>query len=223
MLHKIFDYVPHGIGEKFKYVRVDPDTQARDVRKGLDLLIMAQVIRKIRHTDGLGLPLQATVSDRIFKLFFLDCGLVNHLCGITRITLAELQTRSFINEGKIAEQFIAQHLPCFGRPTSSPVPTYWLREGRSVNAEVDFLVQLDRNIVPIEVKAGKSGSLKSLLQFVYQKGSKRAVRFDLNPPTFHHVSHKLAQSDGSKNIEFDLLSLPLYMIEQLPRIFRNLH
>ncbi len=219
MLHKIFDYVPHGIGEKFKYVRVDPDTQARDVRKGLDLLIMAQVIRKSCHTDGSGLPLRATLSERIFKLFFLDCGLVNHLCGITRITVDEMKKRSFINEGKLAEQFVAQHLTCFGRPTSSSVLTYWLREGRSVNAEVDFLVQLEQSIVPIEVKSGKSGSLKSLLQFVSQKGIKKAVRFDLNPPAMQHVSHKLAQADGSKNVEFDLLSLPLYMVEQLPRIF----
>lgn len=219
MLHKIFDYVPHGIGEKFKYVRVDPDTQARDVRKGLDLLIMAQVIRKACHTDGSGLPLRATLNERIFKLFFLDCGLVNHLCGITRITVDELKNRSFINEGKIAEQFIAQHLACFGRPTSPSVLTYWLREGRSINAEVDFLVQLEQHIVPIEVKAGKSGSLKSLLQFVYQKKIKKAVRFDMNPPTIQRVSHKLAQANGSKYIKFDLLSLPLYMVEQLPRIF----
>ena len=166
MLHKVFDYVPHGIGEKFKYVRVDPHAQARDVRKGLDLLIMAQVIRKAYHTDGSGLPLRATVNERIFKTFFLDCGLVNHLCGITRITVDELKTRSFINEGRIAEQFIAQHLTSFGRPTSPPNLTYWLRKGRSVNAEVDFLVQLQHDIVPVEVKSGKSGSLKSLLQFV---------------------------------------------------------
>ncbi len=219
MLHKIFDYVPHGIGEKFKYVRVDPNIQARDVRKGLDLLIMAQVIRKACHTDGSGLPLRATLNERVFKLFFLDCGLVNHLCGITRITVDALKNRSFINEGKIAEQFIAQHLACLGRPTSPSVLTYWLREGRSINAEVDFLVQLEQHIVPIEVKAGKSGSLKSLLQFAYQKKVQTAVRFDMNPPTVQRVSHKLAQADGSKHIEFDLLSLPLYMVEQLPRVF----
>ena len=222
MLHKVFDYTPHGIGEKFKYVRVDPDTQARDVRKALELLVMAQVIRKVCHSDGSGLPLRATVNERVFKLFFLDCGLVNHLCGITRITLDELKTRLFINEGKIAEQFIAQHLTLLGRATSPATLTYWLREGRSVNAEVDFLVQLEQGVVPVEVKAGKSGSLKSLLQFICQKGMKKAVRFDLNPPSVQQVSHKFAQSGESQRVEFALLNLPLYMVEQLVRVFEDI-
>ncbi|MCK5132174.1 MAG: ATP-binding protein [Candidatus Sabulitectum sp.] len=222
MIHRIFEYVPRGIGEKFKYFRVSPDSHARDVRTALELLVKAQLIVKTYHTDGSGLPLGATINERIFKPYFLDCGLVNHMCGVTRISLEELQTVSFINRGKITEQFIAQHLCSMGRTSGFKSLTYWLREGRTANAEVDFLIQLDQSIVPVEVKAGKSGSLKSLLQFVSQKKCTRAVRFDLNPPSLQHISHGLAQAGATVQVECDLLSLPLYLIEQLPRLFQQI-
>jgi predicted AAA+ superfamily ATPase len=220
MIHRIFEYVPRGIGEKFKYSRVSPDSPARDVRTALELLVKAQLIVKAYHTDGSGLPLGATINKRVFKTYFLDCGLVNHMCGVTRISLEESQT--FVNKGKIAEQFIAQHLCSMDRVNGFKSLTYWLREGRTANAEVDFLIQLDQSTVPVEVKAGKSGSLKSLLQFVFQKKCTRAVRFDLNQPSLQHISHKLAQSGASVQVEYDLLSLPLYLIEQLPRLFQQI-
>lgn len=75
------------------------------------------------------------------------------------------------------------------------------------------------SVVPIEVKAGKSGTLKSLLQFVYQRGTPAAVRFDLGPPSRQRVEHGLRQAKGSVDVSYDLLSLPLYLVEQLPRLF----
>ncbi|RUM42221.1 MAG: AAA family ATPase [Desulfocapsa sp.] len=218
-LHRVFDYVPSAIGEKFKYVNVDPNTQARDIRKAFDLLLKAQVIRRACHTDGSGLPLRASINDKIFKPFFLDCGLVNHICGVSHISIENMLNKRFINEGKLAEQFIAQHLNHLGSPNTSYPFTYWLREGRSANAEVDFLVQLNQTVVPLEIKAGKSGTLKSLLQFIYQKNLSHAVRFDLNRPTNQEIRHVLHQTDGNKEVVFTLLSLPLYLIEQLPRLF----
>jgi hypothetical protein len=72
--------------------------------------------------------------------------------------------------------------------------------------------------VPVEVKAGKSGALKSLQQFVLRKESKYAVRFDLNMPSLQSVQHTASKEKGSKSVAFNLLSLPLYMVEELPRI-----
>lgn len=221
-LHKVFNYVAMAAGDKFKYVQVDPNEQARDIRKAIDLLEKSQVIVNAYHTDASGLPLGATINRRIFKPFFLDCGLMNSACGIRWIALKDLKRKEFINKGKIAEQFIAQHLAFLGRSNMSPLLTYWLREGRSKNAEVDFVTQLGQTVVPIEVKAGKSGSLKSLQQFICQKGTASAVRFDLNTPSYQHVEHSLSQLGETVNVDFDLLSLPLYMVEEAPRIFGNL-
>jgi len=86
-----------------------------------------------------------------------------------------------------------------------------LREGRKGNAEVDYVMQLGNQILPIEVKAGKSGSLKSLFQFASRRDIKKAVRFDLNPPSRQIVQHA-ASSVGSDRVSFELISLPLYMV-----------
>jgi len=99
--------------------------------------------------------------------------------------------------------------------------TYWLRQGRSANAEVDFIIQLGQRIVPVEVKAGKSGSLKSLQQFVSEKKIRAGVRFDLNIPSYQHVSHTLSQERRPVQVQFDLLSLPVYMVEELSRMFES--
>ena len=83
-----------------------------------------------------------------------------------------------------------------------------MREGKSGNAEVDFLIAADRFVVPIEVKSGKSGTLKSLEYFVKTHDSKLAVRFDLNKPHF--------QKDP-----YPLLSLPLYMARRSPQVIEK--
>ncbi len=108
-----------------------------------------------------------------------------------------------------------------GKESCLHVGTYWLREGKSNNAEIDFLIQLGSDIVPLEIKAGKSGTLKSLLEFVHLRDLSRGVRLDTNVPGIQDVSHKRTQSRSSKRTEFSLLSLPLYMIEQLPRLMEE--
>ncbi len=64
----------------------------------------------------------------------------------------------------------------------------------------------------IEVKAGKSGSLKSLHQFIYQKKIKTAIRFDLNKYSKQTVSYKVNSAGKEKEICFDLKSYPLYAV-----------
>ena len=95
-------------------------------------------------------------------------------------------------------------------------PGYWLREGRSNNAEVDYVCELGGRIVPIEVKAGRTGTLKSLHQFVAEKRVPFAVRFDADLPALHTVEAEVRHGRGSERIRYPLLSLPLYLVERLP-------
>ena len=95
---------------------------------------------------------------------------------------------------------------------------YWLREGRANNAEVDFLIQIEQTVVPVEVKAGKAGSLKSLFQFADAKGVSVACRFDLNPPSQQTISHQI----GDRTVAVELLSLPLYLCGQVNRLMSTL-
>jgi hypothetical protein len=124
-----------------------------------------------------------------------------------------------VNEGGIAEQFVAQELAWLDH--HKPQLTYWQREGRSNNAEVDFTLSIGSVIFPIEVKSGKSGSLKSIQQFVLKKGSATAIRFDTNQASLQRVTQKVKTSDGSEEVTFELVSLPLYAVAELKRIMSN--
>jgi len=149
----------------------------------------------------------------------MDAGMANNICGNDWIFLESIDERGLVNEGGLAEQFIGQHLL---NPHQAPQLTYWLREGKSSNAEVDYVISRGDLIVPIEVKAGKSGSLKSLQQFVYRKGLAIAVRFDLNPPSVQNVKNVMRTKEGNRDVEYTLMSLPLYLVEELPRILDGL-
>lgn len=220
-LHRVFDYVPLSVGNRIKYVTIDPHDQARDLGRALDLLAKAQVVLKAYHTDASGIPIRATADLKKFKTFFMDCGLMNSMCGIRRYSAENLKTSDFVNKGGIAEQFIAQHIALAGKSNVSPSLTYWFREGKSSSAEIDFILQLEGAIVPVEVKAGKSGTLKSLLQFVHQKRVSKAIRFDMNPPSIQGVTHSIRQATNTAGVSFDLLSLPLYMVEEAERVFHD--
>ncbi len=217
-LHRVFDYVPSAAGEKAKYRNIDENEQSRELRKAIDLLEKAGVISCVYHSKLSGLPIKAGINSKVFKMYFLDVGLMNFSCGLRGISLQQLQKREFINEGKMAEQFIHQHLLRIGRQTEKPELFYWLREGRSGNAEVDFVKQIAGQIVPVEVKAGKSGMMRSLIRFMSEKRLDLAVRFDLNPPSRMDVLHKVDGRSGSE-VDFNLISLPLFMVEQFPRFF----
>lgn len=211
VLRRVFDHVPRGVGRKFVYSHVNPAWTSREIRHAVDLLSRADVIARVHHSHGSGVPLGATVNDRVFKPLFLDIGLLSAACEVKALTLECMRERSFINEGPMAEQFAGQHIRGQGEPFEPPQCYYWLREGRKNNAEVDFLTSAGPTVVPVEVKAGAGGSLRSLHQFVALRGSPIAVRFDLNQPSCTTSPHTTVTPLGKKEIALTLLSLPLYM------------
>ncbi len=120
----------------------------------------------------------------------------------------------FSNRGELAEQFIGQHL-LYSRPKFMiPEVYYWNREKRQSNAEIDYLLQFNNKILPVEVKSGKTGTLKSLHLFMELKSFKQAIRFSTNKPIVETVNSSLSGSDYS----YDLINLPLYMVEQSERL-----
>ena len=215
---QIFNYAAQNIGTKVKYSNFSKFDQSITVKRDIDLLIMAKILLKVSHSHCNGLPLQADINSNIYKLLFADIGLMNNLCGLNGTVIDQMDETALINEGQIAEQFIGQHLQHIANETTNRDLIYWLREGKSNNAEVDYVTTINGQIVPIEVKAGASGRLKSLHQFVAQKSLTQALRFDLNPPSNQEINTKIPIKSSSQNIRYNLLSLPLYMVEQLPRL-----
>ena len=152
---------------------------------------------------------------------FLPCNLYKN-CIADISNTSSYPTRdaadlNFSNEAYIAEQFIAKHLMYMVHTYEPPELYYWLREGKANNAEDDFLYQHKNTIVPIEVKSGSSGTLRSLHQYMHRSKAKLAVRFDLNPPSLQKVEFNLTEGSGEK-VSFELLSLPLYMVGELGRL-----
>lgn len=214
LLNQILLALPKFIGGKVKYANLAREHRAAEVRSVLDLLLKARLLLAAYHSNASGVPLSATQDHNTFKLYFLDCGLFNRLCGFSWQHITNLTERELINEGMLAEQFIAQHLAYRDQGFEPPQLHYWLRESKSQNSEVDFLITRGAQIIPIEVKAGKSGSLKSLQHFIHQKKCPTALRYDLNPPALQNVKHRVAGNvKDNKEVSFKLITLPLYMVE----------
>ncbi|MXX38745.1 MAG: DUF4143 domain-containing protein, partial [Gemmatimonadetes bacterium] len=219
-LQRVFNYVPRAVGRKIKYTQIDREETARELRVAIDLLAKARVISPVFHSACSGVPLHAEVDWKTYKLLFLDIGLMNRLCGLDWLALKDLDDRRLVNEGALAEQFVGQHLLYLAEGRETPRLNYWLREGKSANAEVDYAIARGAWIVPVEVKAGTSGTLRSLHQFALAKGTSLAVRFDLNPPTVQPIRHQV--SGTQQSVEMTLLSLPLYLVGQLGRLLDQL-
>lgn len=218
LLQRIFNHIPRALGQKVKYSGISRDNRASQVKNGISLLTKARICHRIKHSHSTGSPLSAESSDTVYKMIFMDIGLVNHICGLDWRTMAAFDERQLVNEGGIAEQFIGQHLIDISGGLEKPSLHYWLREGKKNNAEVDYVINVGGKILPVEVKAGTSGSLKSLQQFAFSKNTKLAVRFDLNPPSLQQVDHTIRTASGNKQVRFTLLSLPLYGVQELERI-----
>ena len=214
-LLKVFNFIARNVGKKVKYSQVSEGDHSATLRKDIELLAMARVVAKVVHSHSSGLPLQADLEERIYKPLFLDVGLMNSVADLNWNTLEHMNDARLINEGAIAEQFIGQHLQALLARSVNRELTYWTRESKSSNAEVDFVIALNGRIVPIEVKAGAKGSLRSLHQFMAEKPAKLAVRFDAGPPSAQTV-HATVQREGkSTPIQYRLVSLPLYLVERL--------
>ncbi len=217
LLQKVFNFIPGALGNKIKYSNISRENRSQDLKTKIELLTKARICHRITHSYASGIPLNADINELAYKLIFMDIGLANHICGIDWLTITSMDNLRLINEGGLAEQFIGQHL-IINNGLVNPVLHYWIRESKSSNAEIDYLISRGDWILPIEVKAGKSGSLKSLQQFVYEKRPKLCIRFDLNKPGLQRIEHQIATGGQYVIVEFNLLSLPLYLVEELPRL-----
>jgi uncharacterized protein len=217
-IQHVFNYAARAVGSKVKYSQYSSNDKSATIKADLDLLCAARVLGKVQHSYCNGLPLQAELDEKNYKLLFLDIGLMNALCGLGWQQIGALQGAKLVNEGAMAEQFIGQHLQTLLADSPNREPTYWLREGRANNAELDYVIALNGSLVPIEVKAGASGHLKSLMQFMAEKKLNNAIRFDAAPPSVQTVEATIRRGKALENVKFQLHSLPLYLVEALPRV-----
>ena len=204
-LTTVFDMVPRLIGNRIKYSSVDPDSRSREIKEAIGLLASAEVVRPVVKTSASGIPLEAQSNPRRFKLLFLDVGLAANGAGIEQQFVLQ-DDLMLINAGALAEQYVGQEL-LLSQPSWQPGKLhYWDREARSSSAEVDYIITVDSEVIPVEVKSGRTGRLRSLQRFIKEKSPLVAVRFSAGPPNF----------DGT------ILSLPLYAAGQIQSWVRRI-
>ena len=141
----------------------------------------------------------------------LDIGLISVQLGLSSIKHAEAKNIFFSNKGGMAEQFVGQQLRASQTPLESPQLFYWQRTGGRMG-EIDYVVQHGNRVVPVEVKSGSAGSMKSLHQFMAEKRLNFAVRFNINQPSLENIKVKTTLG---KPVSYRLLSLPIYLTERL--------
>jgi predicted AAA+ superfamily ATPase len=215
LLRRIFHTIPGLIGETLKYSKIDKESKSTQVRESLEHLQLARILHLICHSDATGLPLKATVNPQIFKTIFLDIGLLCAALRLDQLEIIKSPDWAWINRGSLAEQFVGQALLKLNDTYHIPELFYWVRRDNQAKAEIDYIWQYKNTLIPIEVKAGKTGTLKSLHYFIKEKNWPFAVRFNANVPSLMKETAKL--SDGQL-VSYKLLSLPFYMTEQLKRL-----
>ncbi|MEX0964392.1 MAG: ATP-binding protein [Pseudohongiellaceae bacterium] len=214
----VFDRAPTLVGNKFKYVHVSRDHRAAELKDALSQLCMARVLTRVHHSSANGVPLGAVQKGNIFKVLFMDVGLLCSVLGINELNIQQ-DGPHLVNKGAVAEQFIGQHLLYTEDYYQSPALFYWTREAKSAAAEVDYLLPIDRQIIPVEIKAGATGALRSLHQFCQEKQGSYALRFNAEPPS---VLKSATATTAAGKVTYNLLSLPLYMVGETKRLVKEL-
>jgi predicted AAA+ superfamily ATPase len=194
------------VGQRYKYSRVNPDIESKFLKNALRLLCEARCLIKICHCSGAGLPLAASVNEKKFKVACLDVGIMQNALGIQQLIALNTPVIQ-INSGSIAEQFVAQELLADADPYAEPELFFWAREARGSNAEVDYLIHFQGKIFPVEVKAGATGSLKSMKLFL--------EKYPESPFGIRYSLRELSFCDR-------ILSIPLYMIGKTKSLIQKL-
>ena len=175
-LNEVFEAVVSQAGQKFVYSKACVQANCKQVKEALQLLIKAGLVIPVTHTSANGIPLGAGANPQKQKMLVYDTGIFQR---IMELDLAEfLLSNKFeaINKGNVAEQFVGLELikttSCYHHPSLY----YWHREAKSSNAEIDYIISVSQQIVPIEVKSGKKGSMQSLFLFLQEKKLRKGIR-----------------------------------------------
>ncbi len=217
-LEDVMSSVPRQLGKKFVYKNANSDVNAASLKQALDLLSKARICHRIVSTSANGLPLGSEADERFLKVIMLDCGLCGASLGLSLHQLRSVSELSMINNGGMAEQLVGQLLRTVTQAYIPPTLYYWQRGKKGSEAEVDYIIQHENQVIPLEVKAGTTGTLKSLHQFVKEKKKTIAIRVNSDVPSAGpvHVRDSLGSS-----IDYTLLSIPFYLLGQLHRLIKS--
>ena len=200
-LEKVFYSIPTMLGKKIRYSEIDRETPSRELKQAVELLESAGVVNKVIGTNNTELPLSYHAKENFYKLIFLDTGLSLKASGLEETILTSPNILG-VYEGGLAEQFVGQELIAYASPEERAKFFYWERFKRGSSAEIDYLLIYKSEVYPVEVKAGKTGSLKSLKLYKGEMQNQISIRYSKLPLSYYE----------------GLLSIPLYLIAETERL-----
>lgn len=212
-LQFLIQQAPLFAGQRIQYANfANSGFRSREMKGAFETLEKALITQRVFGTPQVRLPLQPNfrVSP---KLLYLDAGLVAHRLGVEIGSLQKGDLNDLFR-GTLAEQIVGQELLAqeFQR---REVPSFWYRDQPGSTAEVDYLLPIKGVLIPIEVKSGKSGKLRSLLQFMEKSPSSYAVRIYPAPL----LKGEVACPSGKKA---HLFSIPFYLTYRLNNLLAEL-
>lgn len=177
--------------KKFLYQVVKPGARAREYEDALTWLIQAGLVYKVNRVIKVGIPLSAYQDLAIFKIYFLDLGLLRSKARLAPNAIIHPTALFSEFKGALAENYVLQSLISqFGE-----LPSYWTSNGK---AEVDFLIQVQNSIFPVEVKSGENTRSRSLT--VYDEENRPELKLRFSMKNLIHQDH--------------LLNIPLFMADR---------
>lgn len=204
------------LGNKFVYTKLENNYKAEKIKSAINLLVKAGLLNIVYKTSANGLPLGGEIDKRYFKLLLLDSGLTLRLLNynideLNNLSLHVLTSKAsdLVNKGSLTEMVAGLEIMRYQSPNIRQETYYWSREEKNSLAEVDYLTALMGNIIPIEVKSGTQGGMKSLWMFMDLKNISIGLRTSLE--NFGVIKQK----DSDRKV----IICPLFALSQIQRIY----
>ncbi len=175
-INQVWNSIPSQLAKenkKFMYGVVKPGARAKDYELAIQWLIDAGLVYKISRVNTLGLPLKIHEDISAFKLYLLDCGLLGAMSD-TPPALLLLPNKENTGKGDFTENFV-----CCEMETLRDIPIYYYSKDNS-QLELDFVIQVDTQVVPVEVKAEENLQAKSLKVTLANNPGMRGLRFSMS-------------------------------------------
>lgn len=206
--------------KKFVYSKVGAEYKTYEVKKAVELLILAGILHPITHTDANGLPLGSEANKSYQKMLLLDTGLLLRLLNMSLGDISELTTHiltasaaDLANKGPMAEQVVGLEMLHHMSPNIRHELFYWVRHAKNSQAEIDYISNYLQVVVPIEVKADTQGGMKSLWAFMRDKKLHNAIRCSMEN------FGKFDYTDKEDNLEIRHVKIcPMYAIAMMEAI-----
>ena len=178
-ISEVFESVAQQMGGKFVFAKAATESNHKQIKEALELLIMAGLVIPVTHTSANGIPFGAEVDLKKRRMLIFDTGIFQRLLGLNISAVLFDNSFEMVNKGAIAELYVGLELVRAASCYQPHILYYWQREALNSNAEVDYLIQKQQEIIPIEAKSGTRGSMQSLYLFLQEKKRPFGIRFSL--------------------------------------------